>query len=272
VPDAHPGGLERADRPAVERDRGRERIVDVDLAPRSRAGEGPRDGGDGGDLADEEANQVDEVGSEVPGRPRARQRPLQAPGGGRVGIAQPILQVSHSDVPDLAELAGGDQIAGEPDGGDEPVVERAHVGDPGRLDTAPGVEGLVGVAPQRLLADHVLAGLRGRDRRLGVQVVGPAVVDQVDLRVGHQLPPIEHRPLEPETLSGGLRPRGITTADRQQPGRRRRWGHHVGDRAQRVSVGSAHEAGSDQPDADARHRGVIVVGRRGGHDVMLARF
>ena len=70
---------------------------------------------------------------------------------------------------DLAELAGVDQLAREPHGRHEAVVERAQVLDAGRRDALPDLVALVGVAPERLLADDVLARLGGGDRRLGVE-------------------------------------------------------------------------------------------------------
>ena len=103
---------------------------------------------------------------------------------------EPLLQVARAEVEDLAELAGLEQLARQPHRGHEAVVERAHVLDAGRGDALPGVVGLGGVAPQRLLADHVLAGLGGGDARPGVQVVGPAVVEELDALVGDQLAPV----------------------------------------------------------------------------------
>ncbi len=70
---------------------------------------------------------------------------------------------------DLAELARVDQLAREPDRRHEAVVERAHVLHAGRRDAAPDLVALVRVAPERLLADDVLARLGGGDRRLRVE-------------------------------------------------------------------------------------------------------
>ena len=72
-------------------------------------------------------------------------------------------------MPDLAELAGVDQLAREAHGRDEAVVEGAQVLHAGRRDAAPDLEALVRVAAERLLADDVLARLGGGDRRLGVE-------------------------------------------------------------------------------------------------------
>ena len=74
---------------------------------------------------------------------------------------------------DVTELARVDQLAREPDSGDEAVVERAEVLDAGRLDPLPDVVALVGIAAERLLAEDVLARLGGGDRRLRMEEFGP---------------------------------------------------------------------------------------------------
>ncbi len=123
------------------------------------------------DLADEVAREVDDVGREVAERPRAGGRAVEAPDlGGRVA---PVLQVAAAEVTELAELAGVDQLAREAHGRDEAVVERAQVLDAGRRDAAPDLVALVGVAPERLLADDVLARFRRGDRRRGMHAFGP---------------------------------------------------------------------------------------------------
>jgi len=83
-------------------------------------------------------------------------------------VVAPILEIAAAEVPDLPQLAGLDHLARQPNRGHEAVVESAKVLDAGRGDAAPDLVGLVGVAPERLLADHVLAGLRCGDRRLRV--------------------------------------------------------------------------------------------------------
>src|SRR4029079_14949772 len=90
---------------------------------------------------------------------------VEAPRGERRVVA-PVLQVAAAEVPDLTELARFDQLARQAHRGDEAVVERAEVLDARRLDVAPDAVALLGVAAQRLLADDVLARLRGEDRRL----------------------------------------------------------------------------------------------------------
>ena len=141
------------------------------------------------DLADQVAGQVDDVRAEVAERARTRRPSLSKRQSVVVGGA-PLLQVGAAEVGDLAELAGLDDLAGEPDGRHEAVVEGAHVLDAGGLDALPGLVRLGRVAPQRLLADHVLARLGGGDRRLGVQVVRPGVVEQLHAVVGHERAPV----------------------------------------------------------------------------------
>ena len=125
-----PGGeaarLDRADRAVLEAHAGLERVVD--LAARLERGRHRRDRGR---LAAEVAGEVDHVRAEVAERARARGLLLEPPDGG-VGRA-PVLQVAAAEVLDLAELARLEQLAGEPHGRDEAVVERAHVDDAGRL-------------------------------------------------------------------------------------------------------------------------------------------
>ena len=54
------------------------------------------------------------------------------------------------------------------------------------LGDVEGALDLLGAARQRLLAEHVLAGLERADRPLDVQRVGQRDVDRVDLGVGEQ--------------------------------------------------------------------------------------
>ena len=87
-------------------------------------------GGDGGDLADEVAREVDHVGAQVAERARSRILGMEAPR--VVGGRAPFLQVGAAEVVDLAELACLDQLACQADRGHEAVVERRHVLHAGR--------------------------------------------------------------------------------------------------------------------------------------------
>ena len=90
--------------------------------------------------------------------------------------------------------------------------------DAGRGDALPHLVALVGGAAERLLAEDVLAGFGRGDRRLGVQVVRAAVVEQLDVGVGDELVPVGHVPLEP-VAARGLRDRRLVAAgDRDELG------------------------------------------------------
>ena len=153
-------------------------------------------------------------------------------------------------MPDLAELARVDQLAREAHGGDEPVVERAQVLDPGRRDALPDLEALLGRAPERLLAHDVLSRLGGEDRGLGVERVRAEVVEQPDLRVGDDVLPVRRPALEAvasRRLADGLL---VAAGDRDQPRPKRRRPGHVPDLPEAVRVRLAHEGVPEHPDSD----------------------
>ena len=152
------------------------------------------------DLADEVAGEVDDMGPEIPERSRAGFHAVEPPHL-RVGIT-PVLQVAAAEVADLAELAGIDQLPRETDGRDEAVVERAQMLDAGCGHTPPNLVALVGVAPQWLLADDVLACLGSENGRLGVERVRPEVVEELDVGIGDELLPARRESFEPVALGG----------------------------------------------------------------------
>ena len=123
----------------------------------------------------------------------------------------PLLEIAPSEVVDVAQLPGLQHLAREAHRRDEAVVEGAHVLDTGRRDALPDLVALVGRARQRLLADDVLAGLGRCDRRLRVQVVRPAVVEELDLAVREQLVPVGRVALE------AVAARGLATASSVLP-------------------------------------------------------
>src|SRR5207253_8465474 len=104
-------------------------------------------------------------------------RRVETPGVER-RIVAPVLEVPRAEVPDLAQLPRLDQFAREAHCRHEAVVERAQVLHTGRLDRLPDLVALACVAAERLLADDVLARARSGDRRLGMQRVRPAVVEE----------------------------------------------------------------------------------------------
>ena len=237
-----PRRLDRPDRAALELDGGLERVVD---AP---AGEERVDeAGDGRDLADEVARQVDDMRAEVAERARSRLVRLEAPGvEGRV--VAPVLQVAAAKVPDLAELAGVDQLPCQPHRGDEAVVEAAEVLDARRLDALPDLVALGGVAAERLLAEDVLAGLGGGDRRLGMERVGAAVVEEGDPRIGDEVVPVG-RPALVAVPRRHVRHRFLVPPRHgHEPGLERRV--QPRDLPERARVRLAHEGVAEHADTD----------------------
>ena len=241
-----PCRLDRPDRAALELDRGLERVVDLPSGQ-----EGVHEACDRRDLADEKAGKVDDVGAEVPERAGARLVGLEAPGV-EARIVTPVLQVAAAEVADLAQLAGLDQLPREAHRGHEPVVEAAEVLDAGCGDPLPDLVALRRVAPERLLAEDVLAGLRGGDRRLRVQGVRAAVVEEADGRVGHELPPVRRPALEAEPRRDFRDGFLVAACKRDEPRAERRV--ELRDRAECARVRPAHEGVAEHADPDfVRH-------------------
>ena len=71
---------------------------------------------------------------------------------------------------------------------------------------------------QRLLAEHVLAGLQGGDRDLGVAVTRGADVDQVDVVAFDQAPPVGLGRGEAEPVSRRADRLRVAAGDRGQLG------------------------------------------------------
>ena len=113
--------------------------------------------------------------------------------------------------------------------------------DAGLVDRIQHGLGLLGVAPQRLLAEDMLAGLSGDDAGLGVGVVGTAVVEQLDGRILQHGPPVRVVAFIAKALGRRRHCGFIATGHRHHLGNRRRRVHHVGNRLVGVAVGLAHE-------------------------------
>ena len=163
---------------------------------------------------------------------------------------------------DLADLARLDQFPRQPHGGHEVVVEGAHVHHACLLDALPDLVRLRRVPAERLLADDVLPGLGRGDRRLRVQVVRAAVVEQSDLGVADELAPVGHVSLE-AVAPRRLAHRSLVTAgDRHEPRLERRRPRHVRELVVRVRVRLPHERVAEHPDADLRHCAIVGTWQR----------
>ena len=194
------------------------------------------------------AGEVDDVSGKVAERARAGDSRIEAP---NLSVAvSPILQVAPPEVADLAELARLDHLPGQADGRYEAIVEGAHVLNPGRPDVLPDLVALVRRAAERLLADDMLAGLGGGDRRLCVHVVRAAVVEEADVGVGDDVAPVGR----PALISVATGPRGnpllVATGDRDEPWDERRWPGHVRNRSESMRVRLPHEGVAEHADAD----------------------
>ena len=146
------------------------------------------------------------MGAEIAERTGSCLVGVEAPGVERRVVA-PVLQVTAAEVADLPECALVDQLAREPHRRDEAVVEPAEMLDAGRGDAAPDVMALVGRAPERFLAEDVLAGFGGGDRRLCMERVRAAVVEEADSLVRDDVVPVGRPPLvavAPGRLCDGL--------------------------------------------------------------------
>ena len=75
--------------------------------------------------------------------------------------------------------------------------------DAGRFDALPDLVALVRRPAERLLAEDVLARLGRGDRRLGVEVVRAAVVEELDVGIGDEVVPVASRALEAVAMRRG---------------------------------------------------------------------
>lgn len=136
-----------------------------------------------GPASEDERDGVDPMGADVADRPqfaplRGEQTPVE------VGVVQqPVLEEVSLHMDDPAEIAAGDHGPHLQDRREEPahVVHREHRGGgfPHGRDHAGR---LLGIHAQRLLADHVLAGLEGLQRLRHVHLVGRGDMHNVHLR------------------------------------------------------------------------------------------
>ena len=162
---------------------------------------------------------------------------------------------------DLPQLARLDQLPRKPDGRHEAIVEAAHVLDAGGRDLLPDVVALGRVAPERFLADHVLAGLSGGDRRLGVQRVRAAVVEEADPVVLDQLAPVAGRVLVAVPARRLADRLGVAPGDADEPRLERRRPRDVRDLLERIRVRLAHERVAEHANTDLTHFAIVRIWR-----------
>ncbi len=111
-----------------------------------------------------------------------------------------------------------------------------------------GGDHLVGLrqrARERLLADHVLAGRRGRNRDVAMQVVGGADADDVDVRL------LDQRPVVGVVAGDAVLGREALGVPRSRRGDAAQAGG--GHRLERLGVALGDEARPDQSDPDIPH-------------------
>ena len=242
-------GLDRADRAALEGDRGRDRVVHL---PAGHEGRHLR--GHVVDLPDQVARQVHHVRGQVAQRPAARERGVEAPHAFACRVGAPRLPVDAAEVAHLPQVAGLEHLAGAAHGRHEAVVEGAHVHD---VRLAHRGEHLRGPArrPAPAASRRPRACRRARPRSRGSawRWFGKQVLHDLHVGVGHHLLPSRRVALEAEAL-GELAPRRLVAPrHRHQAGADRRRARHVAERLQRVGVRAAHERVTEHSDAGRFH-------------------
>ena len=163
---------------------------------------------------------------------------------------------------DPAQRPALDDLADLADRRHEAVVEGHHVLDAGLLHRIQHRLRLFGRAPQRLLAQDVLARLRRHDRRLRVRVVRAAVVKQLHPVVVQHLPPVGVVALIAKTHRRRTRGLFVAPADGDHLGDRRGRIDHVRQLLHGVAVRLAHKGIAQHADADFRR---FVFRCRGCH-------
>ena len=109
---------------------------------------------------------------------------------------------------DLTHFAGLDQLAREPHGGNEAVVEAHLMTDAPPADPVPHPPSLAGVAAERFLAQQVFSQRRRREARLSVAIVGGTVDEEINLRVLDHPAPVGGTVFEAVTESRLVHPGG----------------------------------------------------------------
>jgi hypothetical protein len=214
------------------------------------------------------------VGTNVAEGPRAGPLLVEAPAHRHRGVREPVLEVLRPYVPDLADAPLLHELAGQRDGRDTAVGEPDHRdhavlgGSLGRSGHRLGLGDRVG---ERLLAQHVLACIKGGHGDLHVGVTGSADVDEVDVLARHQPGPVGLGRVPAEPFGGRGHSVRVPAAQSAHPGVERKV-EEAGSGAPGLGVGGAHEGVPDHADAEFLRgvRGVRIhamsfaVGTSGG--------
>ena len=262
------GGLELRDRAVFEAAQEDGGVVDGDGLLLARGGvhalldERLGDRGDLGDVTVDPAGRVDTVGEEVARHAGTGGGGVEAPEAraalGQLGGDGPVLQEVGAVVEDAAQLAGRHNVLRERHGREETVVVPDQVRQAGLLHRGDHRLTLRPVEGEGLFAEDHLAVLDALQRDLGVRVVRGADVDGVDVGARDQLAPIRLvggvAPLFGEVLDLGFVATADGLTDDVVAGGELVLREEVTDLGVGVGVGAAHEAVTDETDANGfRH-------------------
>ena len=175
-------------------------------------------------------------------------------------IGAEVLGVLAAKPRDSADLAVGDDLAGQLRGRRADIVEARHVDEAAGLGCREHVLAFVGTKPQRLLAEYMLAGSKCRECNLLVRVLGTGDHHCINARVGNQRAPIRCGTREPELPRLFRRTFRRGGADHLERGAQCRI-EDRGDSRHGHRMGLAHVAAAHDADADTRH-GVTSICKR----------
>ena len=204
------------------------------------------------DVAHEREREGQHMAGRVAQRAGARELAVMAPAEGDRGIRHQVEVERAAEKRDRPQLAH--QLPGMGDGGVLEVVEAHQRRDAGGLHRIEHGLGLGGTVGERLLAIDVLAGLGRGDGDLGMRVVGRGDVDDVDVRVGHELAPVGGPAAEPQLRRLCLGHVGAHVGYHLEHRHGGLGPEHHDRILERRAVGRAHPAGADHPDPDLAHR------------------
>ncbi len=151
-----------------------------------------------------------------------------------------------------AQPAFVNQLFGESNGRNAPVVVPNHVGHFGVFHSFDHRFRFRRIASQRLFAHDHLAGFRSGNRNLGVRVVRAGDIDQVDILVVYECSPVRNGRFitPPVSKQHGLFAVSRTDAFQNRLVRRVEEIRHL---AKRVRMRAAHEAAADDSNVQFFH-------------------